>query len=88
MRDQPPMSLDTACRELDEIAQLLIEEHRLIRCMRAHGEAPCVCDESRAYAGGISQLALMMQPLLIAALDLEMAAALNPAWNGPSRIVT
>ena len=69
------MSLDTSCRELDEIAGLLIEEHRLIRCMRAHGEAPCVADEARAYAGGMSQLALMLQPMLLAALDLELEAA-------------
>ena len=73
------MNLDTSCRELDEIAQLLIREHELIRCMRSHGEAPCVADEARAYAGGLSQLALMLQPLLIAALDLELEAALNPA---------
>ena len=70
------MPLDSACRELDEIAQLLIEEHRLVRLMRSHGEAPSVVDESRAYAGGISQLALMLQPMLLAALDLEMANAL------------
>ena len=73
---QPLMTLDSACRELDEIAQLLIEEHRLVRLMRAHGEAPSAVDESRAYAGGISQMALMLQPLLIAALDLELASAL------------
>ena len=70
------MPLQSACRELDEIAALLIEEHRLIRCMRSHGEAPCVADEARAYAGGLSQVALMLQPMLIAALDLETAAAL------------
>ena len=70
------MSLDTACRELDEIAQLLIREHELIRLMRSRGEQPCVCDESRAYAGGLSQVALLLQPMLLAALDLEMAAAL------------
>lgn len=70
------MSLDTNCRELDEIAGLLVEEHRLIRCMRAHGEAPCVTDEAMAYSGGISQMALMLQPLLIAALDLELEDAL------------
>ena len=82
------MTLASTCRELREISALLVEEHRLVRLMRAHGESPCVTDEARAFAGGISQMALMMQPLLIAALDLEMAAALNPAWNGPSRIVT
>jgi hypothetical protein len=70
------MPLDSACRELDEIAQLLIREHELIRCMRAHGEPPCEGDESRAYAGGISQLALMLQPLLLTALESETAAAL------------
>lgn len=70
------MPLQSACRELDEIAQLLVREHELIRLMRAHGEAPCVTDESRSYAGGISQMALMLQPMLLAALDLEMAAAL------------
>ena len=70
------MSLDTACRELDEIAGLLVEEHRLIRCMRAHGEVPSAVDEARAYAGGLSQVALMLQPMLLEALDLEMAAAL------------
>ena len=70
------MTITSACRELDEIAGLLVEEHRLIRCMRAHGEQPCMCDESRAYSGGISQLALMLQPLLLEALDLEMTAAL------------
>lgn len=74
------MPLQSACRELDEIAQLLVREHELIRCMRAHGESPCeAVDEARAYSGGISQLALMLQPMLLAALDLETAAALNPA---------
>ena len=73
------MSLQSSCRELDEIAALLVREHELVRCMRAAGEPPCEVDEARAYAGGISQLALIMQPLLIAALDLEMEAALNPA---------
>ena len=75
----PSMPLATSCRELQEISALLVEEHELIRCMRAHGEAPCVTDEAMAYAGGISQMALMLQPLLIAALDLELEAALNPA---------
>ena len=70
------MPLQSACRELDEIAQLLIEEHRLVRLMRAHGESPCVTDEARAYAGGLSQVALMLQPMLLAALDLELEAAL------------
>lgn len=70
------MPLQSACRELDEIAQLLIREHELIRLMRSHGEPPCLADEARSYAGGISQLALMMQPLLLAALDLELEAAL------------
>ena len=70
------MDLDASCRELGEIAGLLIEEHRLIRLMRSHGEPPFEADEARSYAGGISQLALMMQPLLLEALDLEMAAAL------------
>ena len=70
------MPLQSACRELDEIAGLLVREHELIRLMRGRGEQPCICDESRAYSGGISQLALMLQPLLIAALDLELEAAL------------
>ena len=70
------MPLQSACRELDEIAGLLIREHELIRLMRAHGEAPCEVDEARTYAGGLSQVALLLQPMLIAALDLEMEAAL------------
>ena len=70
------MTLAAACCELNQIAALVNQEHELIRCMRAHGEAPCVSDEARAYAGGLSQVALMMQPLLIAALDLELESAL------------
>ena len=73
------MTITSACRALDEIAQLLVREHELIRLMRGRGEQPCMCDEARAYSGGISQLALMMQPLLLEALDLELEAALNPA---------
>ena len=73
------MPLATSCRELQEISELLVEEHRLVRLMRCHGEAPALMNEARAYSGGISQLALMLQPLLIAALDLELEAALNPA---------
>ena len=69
------MPLDTSCCELQEISELLVEEHQLNRCMRAHGEAPSAIDEARAYAGGISQLALMLQPMLLAALDLELEAA-------------
>ena len=73
------MPLQSACRELDEITQLLIEEHRLIRLMRNHGEPPSAVDEARSYAGGLSQVALLLQPMLLAALDLELEAALNPA---------
>ena len=47
--------------------------------MRAEGEQPPVIDEARAYSGAMAQLLCMHGPLLIAALDLEMAAALNPA---------
>ena len=71
----PSMPLATSCRELQEISALLVEEHRLVRLMRRCGEAPCVTDEAMAYAGGISQLALMLQPMLLAALDLELEAA-------------
>ncbi len=70
------MSFDSSCRELDEIAGLLVREHELIRLMRAHGESPCEADEARAYAGGLSQVALLLMPLTLAALDLETAAAL------------
>ena len=69
------MPLATSCRELHEIAELVNREHELVRLMRRHGEPPCVSDEVTTYAGGISQVALMMQPLLLAALDLEMEAA-------------
>ena len=70
------MSLDTSCRELQEIAALLVEEHQLIRCMRAEGKVPTVEEEARAYSGGISQIYCLTGPLLIEALNLEMAAAL------------
>ena len=70
------MPLDTSCCELNQIAALVNQEHELIRCMRAHGEAPSVTDEARAYAGGLSQVALLLQPMLLAALDLELEAAL------------
>ena len=69
------MPLATSCRELQEISELLVEEHRLVRLMRCHGDAPALMDEARVYSGGISQLALMMQPLLLAALDLEIASS-------------
>ena len=73
------MSLDQSCAELEAIAQLITEELALIRCIRSHGEAPTVEEEVRSYAGAMGQLLCIRGPLLIAALDLEMAAALNPA---------
>ena len=71
--------LDQSCSELAVIAQLITEELALIRDMRAHGEVPPTVDEARAYSGAMAQLLCMHGPLLIEALDLEMAAALNPA---------
>ena len=73
------MSLQSSCRELQEIAELVNREHELVRLMRRHGEPPCVSDEVMTYSGGIAQLHLMNSVLLCAALDLEMEAALNPA---------
>ena len=67
--------LDQSCSELEAIAGLITEELALIRDMRAHGEVPPTADEARAYSGAISQLFALHGPLLIAALDLEMAAA-------------
>ena len=67
--------LDQSCSELEAIAGLINQELQLIRCMRAEGEQPPVADEARAYSGAMAQLLCMHGPLLIAALDLEMAAA-------------
>lgn len=74
------MPLADQFAELDSIAQLIVEEHALIRCMRhCEGEAPEPAAEAASLAAGISQWALLIQPLQLAALDLEMAAALAEA---------
>ena len=74
------MPLDDACMELEQIAGLIVEEHRLIHCMRhCEGEAPEPAAEAASLAAGISQVALMIRPLQLAAIDLELAASLAEA---------
>ena len=70
------MPLASVCAELHEIALLTAAEHQIIRAMRRHGEAPDPVEEARTYAAGFAQIALMITPLRLEALDMEMAAAL------------
>ena len=66
--------------ELEQIAGLIVEEHRLIHCMRhCEGEAPEPAAEAASLAAGVSQWALLIKPLQLAALDLELASALAEA---------
>ena len=69
------MHLDGVFTELHEIALLTAAEHQVIRVMRHHGEAPEPEAEARCYAAGFAQIALMITPLQLEALDLETAAA-------------
>ena len=57
----------------------------------AAGQSPLLAWRSPVYiaagfAGVMGLVLILLQPLLIAALDLELESALNPAWNGPSRM--
>ena len=73
------MPLDDACAELQQISAIVCEEIQLIHCMRCQGEAPEPEAEAASLAAGIGQVALMIRPLQLAALDLEMAAAMAEA---------
>ena len=74
------MPLDDACAELRQISAIVCEEIQLIHCMRhCQGEAPEPAAEAASLAAGISQVALMIRPLQLAALDLELAASLAEA---------
>ena len=74
------MPLDDACAELRQISAIVCEEIQLIHCMRhCQGEAPEPAAEAASMAAGVAQLALLLMPLALAALDLELAASLAEA---------
>ena len=62
------MALDRACADCEVIADLICKELELIQSQ----EPFTAIETANTYAGGISQLALLRGPLLIAALDLEL----------------
>jgi hypothetical protein len=72
-----PMSLDSHCAELANFSELIVDElkhaQRLILC---HDEL--TDDESllvaKTLAAGIGQIAMMRNPLILAALELETPA--------------
>jgi len=68
------MSLASACVDLHQIASLLVAEHELITAMRADGVGPEPEAEARCYGAAMAQLALMIRPMQMAALDAEMAS--------------
>ena len=65
------MTFAEHCSELHQIAVALVAENSLIQEMREEGEAPEVELEARSMAAGIAQIGLLIQPLQLAALDLE-----------------
>ena len=69
------MPLSSVCEELHQIALLTAAEAQIIRCMRRNGEAPEPEAEARCYAAGFAQIALMIRPLQMEALELETADA-------------
>ena len=69
------MPLADHLAELEPIARLITQEHELIHCLRCQGEPPEPEAEARAYAAGLAQMALMIRPLQMAALDLELEAS-------------
>ena len=69
------MPLADQFAELDSIAQMIVEELALIRCMRCQGEAPEPAAEARSLAAGISLWALLLPVLQLEALRLEQEAA-------------
>ena len=69
------MSLGDHLAGLDTIAGLIVEEHQMIRCLRCQGEPPEPEAEARAYAAGLAQMAMLIRPLQMAALDLELQSA-------------
>ena len=74
------MPLDDACSELQQISAIVCKEIQLIHCMRhCQGKAPQPEAEAASLAAGVAQIALMIQPLQLAALDLELAASLAEA---------
>ena len=73
------MPLADQFAELDSIAQMIQAENELISCMRSQGEPPAPEAEARSYGAAIAQLALLLPVMQLAAIDLELAAAMAEA---------
>lgn len=73
------MSVDQQFSNLAETAQLVVEEFDCALRVTNAGKL----DEQRemmvasSFAAGVSQLGMLVRPMLVAALDLEMAAAVH-----------
>ena len=69
------MPLSHQLEQIEPIASLIVEEHRMIRCLRCQGEPPAPEAEARAYAAALAMPALMLRPLQMKAIELETASA-------------